>query len=297
MAKKGFIRKSADEKKQEVEKLLETLDTGVKNFVYDPERYKALLDMVTMMPNYSFNNIVLAKLQLPFARFIAPYSKWKELNRNVKKGAKALRILAPRFKKVLDNTTNEEETKLIGFVSVPVFDCTQTEGDPLPIEKHKLKLDGESEEAKSILSCVIQLAAEDECKVDIDYAEGANGFYSPSTHSIVIDSSLSVNHKAKTGVHELVHSRIHRDTKVSPEECECVAEGVAYIVCSYFGLDTSSYSFEYVRGWSSDQGASLLKYGETIQKAASQLIRDFERMAEVNLVEEDAVIQNELLSA
>ncbi len=62
--------------------------------------------------------------------------------------------------------------------------------------------------------------------------------------------TLSGNHKAKTAVHEFVHSRVHRKGKdgTTAEERECVAEGTAFIVCSYFGLDTSSYSFEYVKG-------------------------------------------------
>ncbi|WP_157638530.1 ArdC-like ssDNA-binding domain-containing protein [Bacillus sp. NRRL B-14911] len=281
MTKAAFKRRTVDEKKEQVEKLIQSLDEGVKNFTYNPGRFKALLEMQALMPKYTFRNIMLARIQLPEAQFIASFNRWKELGRNVKKGERSLRILAPRFKKVKDEITGEEETKLIGFLGVPVFDVSQTEGDPLPADRIKLTLDGESQEAVDIFEWVKELAKEDDCPVTIKHADGANGYYSITNHAIVVDSKLSINHRAKTGVHELVHSRVHRNINgTTATERECVAEGVAFIVCSYFGLDTSDYSFEYVNGWSKDGGESLMKYGDIMQKTANLLIEDFERVAE-----------------
>lgn len=277
--RKRFKRRTPEEKKEQVEKLLHTLEEGVKNFEYSPEKFKAIMEMQALMPKYTFRNIMLAKIQRPNASFIASYKRWEELGRQVRKGEKALRILAPRFKKV-EKENGEEEQQLIGFISVPVFDVSQTEGEPLPIDRIKLMLDGESEEAVQIFEWVKVLAAEDGCPVYLKKANGVNGFYSITDHEIVIDTDLSVNHRAKTAVHELVHSRVHRNIEgTTAEERECVAEGTAFIVCSYFGLDTSDYSFEYVKGWSKDEGESLMKYGETIQKTAQSLIVDFERVA------------------
>lgn len=277
----AFKRKSTEEKKEQVEHLLNMLNEGVINFQSDPQKVKAILQMQSLMPNYSFNNIMLIMSQMSSARYVASFKRWKELGRHVKKGQKALRILAPRFKKMVDEKTGDEETKLIGFIAVPVFDVSQTEGKPLPIDEIKLRLEGESDEAVRIFEWTKLLAEEDDCRLSIGFANGANGYYRPATHEIMIDESLTGNHRAKTAVHELVHSRVHRYTafNTSPEEMECVAEGAAFIICSYFGLDTSDYSFEYVRGWTSDDGAALLKYGESIQKIANQLIIDFERIS------------------
>lgn len=280
MAKKAYARKSAEQKQEEIQKLLNKLNEGVLNFEYDPEFFKAVLLMQSRMPNYSFRNVMLIKAQMATASFVASFKQWKELGRNVIKGQKSLRILAPRFIKEKDKETGIEETKLVGFVGVPVFDVSQTEGDPLPIDKFKLTLEGESDEAVRIFEWTKLLAEEDGCRFNIGFALGANGFYRPSTHEIVVDTKLSGNHRAKTAVHELVHSRVHRyDSKTTAEERECVAEGAAFIICSYLGLDTSDYSFEYVRGWASDNGASLMKYGEIIQKTANQLIADYERVS------------------
>jgi len=280
MAKKAEKRRTAEEKKEQVEQLLQSLEEGVKNFEYSPEKYMAIMKMQALMPHYSFRNIMLAKLQLPNACFIASFKRWKELGRNVIKGEKAIRILAPRFKKEVDELSGEDELKLIGFLGVPVFDVTQTEGEPLPIDRINLTLDGSSEEAIQIFEWVKILAKEDDCPVTLKKISGANGYYSLTDHEIVVDCDLSINHRAKTGVHELVHSRVHRNIKgTTAEERECVAEGVAFVCCSYFGLDTSEYSFEYVKGWSKDGGESLMKYGEIIQKTANALIQDFERVA------------------
>lgn len=298
MANKTYSRRTAEEKKEQVDKLIQTLEDGVKNLTISPEKFMAILEMQALMPSYSFRNVILAKLQLPEARFIASFNHWKKLGRKVTKGEKSLRILAPRFKKEKNEVTGEEEQMLIGYLGVPVFDYSQTEGEPLPIEKIRLTLDGESEEAVQIFEWIVMIAEEDDCPVLIRHAKGANGYYSLTDHEIVVDPGLSINHRAKTGVHELVHSRVHRNIKESTaEERECVAEGVAYIVCTYFGLDTSDYSFEYVKGWSSDGGESLMKYGEIIQKTANRLIQDFERMEDASNPEENRDQEGELLSA
>ncbi len=280
MARKSFSCRTAEEKQEQVEVLLKKLEEGVLNFQYDPGKFKAYLQMQSLMYNYSFNNILLIKQQLPHAQFVASFFRWKSLNRTVRKGEKSLRILAPKFKKETDEETGEDKSKLIGFIDVPIFDVSQTEGEPLPFEQYKLELNGESDEAVRIFEWVKILANEDNCPVQIGFANGACGYYSPMHHEIMIDEQLSINHRAKTAVHELVHSRVHRNSVGdSKEEKESVAEGVAFIVCSYFGLDTSDYSFEYVRSWSSDNGVSLQKYGNIIQQTAKNLITDFERVA------------------
>lgn len=279
MAKKGFVKKSADEKKQEVDHLLSLLDNGVQSFEANPEKFKALLKMQAMFRSYTFRNTMLIQAQMPNASYVASFKHWKTLGRSVRKGEKSLRVLAPRFKKEKDDVTGLEEQKLIGYISCPVFDISQTEGEPLPIDDVRLKLEGESDEAEIIFAWVKLLAEEDDCSVEVAFANGANGYYRPSSHQIVIDPKLTVNHKAKTMVHEYVHSQLHRHDNSTQEERECVAEGVAFIVCSYFGLDTSDYSFEYVNGWSGDGGKSLMKYGTIMQKAASAIIGDIERIA------------------
>lgn len=64
--------------------------------------------------------------------------QWREIGRKVKKGERAIYILRPRIHKVeerpIDDPTAEpqEVSKVVGFVPVPVFALTQTEGPNLP---------------------------------------------------------------------------------------------------------------------------------------------------------------------
>lgn len=281
MTKQKFKRKEGPSLEEKVQELVNTLEEGVLNFSYSFEEYKAILEMQALMPHYSFRNVLLAKIQYPHGRFFASFNHWNELGRRVKKGSKAIKILGPRFKKVV-NEDGEEESRLIGFLTLPVFAYEQTEGDPLPIDRIKIELEGDCPEAREIINMAEMICMKDDCPVTYGDAKGANGYYVPATHSIVISDTLSVNHRAKTLVHELVHSKVHRyDCSSTQSEKEIVAEGTAFVVCSFFGLDTSDYSFRYVKGWSDNKHESpLIKYGSQISDISRAIINEFKELKE-----------------
>lgn len=283
-------RRTKKSVKERVEELSKTLEEGVLNFSYTPEQFAAMMEMKALMPNYSFRNLMVAKAQFPHATYLASFRRWNELGRKVKKGAKAIWIFAPRFKKV-ENEDGVEENKLIGFITVPVFDVAQTEGEPLPIDRVKIELEGDSPEARRIIEYATAIAEKDNCPVYYGDAEGANGYYVPALHQIVIDETLSINQRAKTLVHELVHSKVHRyDTQSSRQEKEVVAEGTAFVVCTFFGLDTSDYSFQYVYSWDKE-GEKLMKYGTQICEIAGNIIREFQELIGTSITGEDEVEQ------
>ncbi|QCJ45410.1 LtrC (plasmid) [Bacillus sp. S3] len=278
--KSNKVSKDGPSVQEKVDELVSILEEGVSNFRYSPEEFKALLQMKALMPNYSFRNIMVAKTQYPNASFIASFKRWNELGRKIRKGEKSIKIFKPNFKAVEDEN-GEVETKLVGFLTVPVFAYEQTEGEPLPIDKVVIKLEGESEEAREIIEYAEQIASKDNCPVTYGDAKGANGFYSPYLHRIVVSDTLSINHRCKTLVHELVHSKVHRhDQSSSSSEKEVVAEGTAFVVCSFFGLDTSDYSFRYVKSWSKGEENSLLKYGSQICDIARRIIGEFKNLME-----------------
>ena len=66
------------------------------------------------------------------------YRQWKTAKRHVKKGAKAVYILVPCFKKQQNEETEEEQQVLTFFKAMPVFRVEDTEGEPLDYQNIEL---------------------------------------------------------------------------------------------------------------------------------------------------------------
>jgi N-terminal domain of anti-restriction factor ArdC len=78
------------------------------------------------LSRYSVNNQLLIALGRPDATFVAGFRAWLELGYQVRKGEKAIWILAPPKIKERDRVSGEEtgETRTL-FRAVPVFDREQ----------------------------------------------------------------------------------------------------------------------------------------------------------------------------
>jgi hypothetical protein len=169
---------------------------------------------------------------------------------------------------------------------VTVFDIAQTEGRPLP--EFAGELQGDPPGCDALLAAARHTAT---CPLELRPMRGAiKGSYSPATHSIAIKAGMSPLMTLKTALHEIVHSRLHRapepgtsleETLKSRDRIEVEAEGVAYTVLAHFGIDVSSYSFDYVASWSTDKALKELQSAlSTIQKESLALIGDMERELE-----------------
>jgi antirestriction protein ArdC len=99
----------------------------------------AYLTAMGRFHNYSFGNILEIARQKPSATRVAGMYAWNQLGRRVNKGEKGIRILAPmtgvRRKKdteAVKDVRAQNQSVLVGFRSVYVFDVSQTEGLELP---------------------------------------------------------------------------------------------------------------------------------------------------------------------
>ena len=93
--------------------------------------------------------------------------------------------------------------------------------------------------------------SEDDSELDA-LSPGAKGLYHLREKRILLRSALPTDQRTKTLAHELAHHLLHRDAEASEEvrpTFEAEAEGTAYAVLSYFGVDASEYSFAYVARW------------------------------------------------
>lgn len=274
-------------KDNKIEEITKKLEEGVKG-IYEGEGYKAFLDVMSKFHTYSVNNCILIAMQKPEATQVAGFKSWqKNFKRSVKKGEKAIKILAPiphKFTKEIENEDGEKvqkEIQYMTFKAISVFDISQTEGEELPSICKMLK--GSVEGFQNLVDKLESLSP-----VPVAYepiSGGANGYYSHETNSIVVDAGLSEQHKVKTLIHEIAHSILHnkdngeeKDADRSTKEVQ--AESVAYTVCNWLGLDTSDYSFGYVAGWSAGRELKeLTESMEVIRKIAGEIIEGLEDAA------------------
>ena len=122
---------------------------------------------------------------------------------------------------------------------------------------------GNSKQARDLLEAacaVCDVPVSFRTKLEDRNLSRAHGYYSFDTGEIVVDGSAALDQKAKTLIHEWAHSRLHgKEDGKSRQQREIEADSTAYVVSRYFGLDTSSYSFEYVASWASGMDAKELK--------------------------------------
>lgn len=274
------------DRQTQIEAITKELEKGV-NEVFTSQGYQTYLRTMAHFHTYSVNNSILIWMQRPDATLVAGYQAWKnEFNRTVRKGEKAIKIIAPiRRKKmypvIIDNELVEDTgPKIVGWRAVAVFDIKQTFGDDLPFYMNDLLPgmvhDYERFEEALLLACPVPVSFE-------TIESGAHGFYRPKDQDIVIASNLSQVQTIKTVLHEMTHAILHHadteDSQASRYQREVQAESVAYAVCSYYGIDTKEYSFPYIAGWSSSKDMEELKASlQIIRETTDHLITSIERI-------------------
>lgn len=278
---------------EKVKEITEKLKTGV-NEIFESGQYEQYLKVMSKFHDYSTNNTILIALQRPDATRVAGFTTWKnEFQRSVKKGEKGIKILAPMFfkkepqeKDVPDSETHSsenheqeenEEQIITRFKVVNVFDICQTEGKELPrLGVDALKGDVEHYEA-------FYHSLEKTSPVPMAFEaikDASHGYYDLVNKRIAIKAGLSQLQTIKTAIHEIAHATLHaaKNSNTDRSTAEVQAESIAYTVCSYYGLDTSDYSFGYVAGWSRGKEIKELKDSlEIIRKTSSQIITDIDK--------------------
>jgi len=273
------------------------LEQGVKD-LFTSERYANYLRTMSRFHRYSTRNTLLIHMQNPNASLVCGFLAWqKKFGRHVKKGEKAIKILAPtpftirEEKEKLDPDTcqpiigddglpivEQIERHLARFKVTSVFDVLQTDGKPLPTLVQNLSGDVEQYKAfidalrtVSPLPIVFEAMPEDTdgvCRFGIE---------------IAIRSGMSEIQTVSAIIHELTHAKLHDlsntvddDGDAKPRDRrteEITAESVSYSVCQYFGIETGENSFGYLLEWSKTRDLKELNASlDTIRRTAAELI-------------------------
>lgn len=262
------------------------LKEGIKEFL-DSDKYRDYLTKMSQLNNYSNRNLRLILAQNPEARQVASFKQWKEnFGRYVKKGEKALRIFKPmtKIKKdennqpILDKNGKPETVTFFGLV--PVFDVSQTEGKEMP-KAAEVKEQLTDLDYANLYRALMAIAKENDVSVRFEEMENnKHGYYSVPENQIVLRSNeMNKAQIIKTFLHEMAHAELHHADNPQKENltrstAELQAESVAYVVSSYYGIDTSEYSFNYLSGWSADKEtlADLEAQLDIVQQEAKSLM-------------------------
>lgn len=213
------------------------------------------------------------------------FNQWQEVGRYVKKGAKAIYILAPITKKKLVRRTEtdpetgeiqvieEERTVITGFRGVPVFRYEDTEGRPLP------EADYDPPEPPPLFDVAWKFVGSVQYR---PFIGGYYGYFNPAKREIVLNTQ-----DASTFFHELAHA-VHHTLKPGGlkggqhADQEVVAEVVAATLCEMYGFKGYIWhGWQYVKAYASQDDQQALK-------AVMGVLAEVEKVLEIilNVVEE-----------
>ncbi len=165
------------------------------------------------------------------------FRQWKEAKRWVKKGAKAIHIIVPCFRKYVDEAGEETES-LRYFKATPVFMVEHTDGEPLEYQDIELP-------------ALPLIERAEEWGVSVKAVPGNylyRGYYSPDRNEIGLATP-----EEKTFFHELAHAghdKVIGGLKRGQDPFqEIIAELSAQALCRMVGKqsnDTTGNSYRYI---------------------------------------------------
>jgi antirestriction protein ArdC len=198
---------------------------------------------------YSLHNQLLIAHQRPDATYVCGFRAWIELGYCVRKGERAIRILAPQTVRIRTGEAAEdgdggEETRVF-FRTVAVFDRSQVDPlpdrDQVPLEPPSELVDGDSH--AHLIPSLECLADQLGYRVRYRSDTGtAGGWCDAERHVIVVTSGAPPNAKVRILVHELAHAVGIDYDDYGRHLAEVLVDAATFVVCAGVGLDVSGES-------------------------------------------------------
>jgi len=252
--------------------LVAQLTAGI-NTLTSSKEWQRYLEFQSRFHRYSFGNVLLIAAQCHQATRVAGFNTWRKLNRFVRKGEKAIWVLAPMVYRSAEDDGNDGVIRGLKFV--PVFDISQTAGAEFPSVCNRLE-GGDPEGLYARLEAIAQ--SHGFTVEDHEFNGGANGDCCHADHRIRVETTNTPAQRVKTLAHELAHGLLH-ESYDDRALAELEAESTAYVVCHVLGLDSGDYSFGYVATWAGggNEAISGIRAScERIQKSAAAILQAFE---------------------
>ena len=318
MAYKKFTEKEKamfqERQKRTIEEMRGVVRTALDNFQSHPEQLAEAIAFSQKFYRYSLGNSILIQKANPHAEYVASYAGWKQLGYNVKKGAKAIKVLAPVvvtfyedgknsdgtpiYKRLSDLPKEERQRidkdrltkRVVGYKPGNVFDIS---GTTCPQEDYpKIFNMGYPSEMHKTLYEALKKAAEDVYGISVAEKDlesiSLRGQYVPyggANGSIETNHLLNDTQKLDTFAHEFGHALM---LKYYPEESEknisireFEADTISLMLQSRFGIDASHSQARvdhlkkhYDNCIALGKDFNIKKFYEEVSKVYNKLIND-----------------------
>ena len=206
-----------------------------------------ILKAYSAFHGYSLGNQIAAMVQC-YQRRIEPgpintYPGWQKLNRQVKKGEKAIWLCMPLTRKVKDKESNDEQIVITDFVWKPHwFVLSQTDGEAIALPEMPT---WDKDRALSVLGIE-----------QIPFTE-TNGNVQGYAQKREIAISPVAAMPLKTLFHELAHVELGHtietsfsDSETTPRSLrEAEAEAVSMLLCESLNLPGAEFCRGYIQSW------------------------------------------------
>ncbi|WP_300344844.1 ArdC-like ssDNA-binding domain-containing protein [Fusobacterium sp.] len=234
-----------------IEELKNDINDKIEDFLKNSQELKEFIEFRKKnFYNYSIRNNILIYKQDKTATMVAGFQKWKEMGYNIKKGARAIKILVPLFRK--EEIDGEEKEKIYGFIYANVFDIKHT----IPTENavEIPTIDTRMKEGKSKYGItklfnkskeIVEQYLPVKIKEELD-DRTSRGMTDGKIITLKKDKFVAMS---GTLMHEFTHYLNHFDKeKRSRNQEEVEAELGAMLYGSYFNLDISG-KYKYIALW------------------------------------------------
>lgn len=250
------------------------------------EEFIEFIKIASKFHKYSLNNMLLIYSQMPKAERVAGFVTWKKLGFKVKKGSKAIDIIARKEyvyilrgdEKIFYNKMTDEEKKnlkehriLAKYDMVKVFDISQVEGDKEKLNFFK-PLGNDSKDMYKILKNIVENEKIE--VIETTETKGAEGISMGG--KILIKQDIDYNNKLLTLIHEFAHEMLDKGEnsdrdKTNSKIRELRAETISYIVADYIGV-RNPFTVDYILSYGNNE-EDLKNHLEKIMETSNKIIR------------------------
>lgn len=291
--------------------LHEQLTAAVELLVTSADWVRAM-EFATHFGSRSFKNTLLIWIQHfeayeagrvpePTPTYVAGFSQWQRLGRQVIKGQSGYAIFAPVMARFASSSPADPEswrrlarrerpspgealrTRMVGVRPAHVWDISQTSGPAIADIPQPELLTGRAPEGlwDGLAKIVADRGFTLHDTPDAAGIGGANGVTHWINRTVHVRRDMDESARARTLSHEVGHIVLHDGNNLDAVShrgiAEVEAESVALMIGAAHGMDTSVYTIPYVAGWASSESGSspvelVQRTGERVRAAAIKIL-------------------------